>query len=207
MAEGRGGGRRAGDTGNGRNTARRGDLATPGQHPSALRLRSVGEPMAATPRPGRRHRGAIRRRHRRRFRAPGRRRAVPDGYAGASGGVRPDATPGEDAADRVRTPCGEKPDSTRSRQTRNVRLSWFHPYLRANPAGRVPASAENSQRPGARQNASDQGGTASKDARDGRCASMLITRFRPTRRRSGTFDLTSPAYGGAHFSREARKRK
>jgi RNA-directed DNA polymerase len=51
--------------------SRCGDLATSGQHLPALRLRSVGEPMAATPRPWRRHHGALRRRHCRWLRAPG----------------------------------------------------------------------------------------------------------------------------------------
>lgn len=59
MAESRCGGGRAGDTGGGRNTARRGDLATSGQHLPALRLRSVGGSMAEAPRPRGRHHGAI----------------------------------------------------------------------------------------------------------------------------------------------------
>src|ERR1041384_7502524 len=42
-----------------RNAARCGDLAAPGQHLPALRLRPVGTAMAATPGPRRRHPGAV----------------------------------------------------------------------------------------------------------------------------------------------------
>ena len=66
-------------------------------------------------------------------------RAVLGGYADAPGGLRLDAPPGEDAAHRVRTPCGEEPAGARSRQSGDVQFSWLHSYQRAGPAGRVPA--------------------------------------------------------------------
>ena len=64
-----------------RHAARRGDLAAAGEHLPALRLRPVGASMARTPRPRSGHLRALRRRHRRRLRAQGRRRAVPGGPA------------------------------------------------------------------------------------------------------------------------------
>jgi retron-type reverse transcriptase len=102
------------------------------------------------------------------FRAPGRCWAVLGGHAGASGGIRLDAAREEDAAHRVRAPCGGEPAGMRSRKAGDVQLSWLHAHQWAQPAGRVPAQAEVSQRPGARQVASGQRRVAPTDAPDDR---------------------------------------
>src|SRR6202162_785480 len=60
VAESRGDGGRAGNTGEGWNAAGCGDLATPGQHLPALCLRPVGRAVAETPCAWGRHHGALR---------------------------------------------------------------------------------------------------------------------------------------------------
>ncbi len=173
MAEGRGGGRRGGEAGDGGNAARCGDLAAAGEHLPALRLRPVGATMAATPCPRGCHHGAIRRRHRCRLRAPGRCRAVPGGDARAAGRVRSDAACGEDTPDPVRPLCGAEPERAWRRQTGDVQLPGVHPHLRAQPARRLPAEAEDAARSDASAAAGDPGRAATPDAHHARTARGL----------------------------------
>src|SRR5208337_1027996 len=126
--------------------SRSGDLAAAGEHLPVLCLRPVGATMAATPCPRGRHHGAICRRQRRRttgaafgrpedmLLAPGRRQAVAGGNARTAGSVCVDAAWGEDASDPARPLRGAEPEGTRRGQAGDVRLSWVHPHLRAQPA-------------------------------------------------------------------------
>ena len=101
--------------------------------------------------PRRGHLRALRRRHCRRFRAQGRRRAVPSGPERADGAVRADAASGKDAPHRVRPPGGGEPRAARSGQAGEFQLPGLHAYLRTHPARRLPASAAVATRPDARQ--------------------------------------------------------
>src|SRR6266851_1675314 len=131
MAEGRGDGGRGSEASDGGDAARCGGLAAARQHLPALRPRSLGAAVATPSCPGECHRGALRRRSRRRLRAPGRRRAVSGGPATAVGKLCAQSASGQDAPDRVRPPCGGEPRAARLWQAGDLPLPGLHPHLRA----------------------------------------------------------------------------
>src|SRR3954451_22697310 len=99
----------------------------PRQHLPPLRLRSLGRPVAATPRDRRGDRRALRRRPDRRLRAPAGCGAVPRRSPRAARPVRAPLAPGEDEADRVRQGCDRGTPGSWSRQAGDVRLPRVHP--------------------------------------------------------------------------------
>jgi hypothetical protein len=102
MAEGRGHGGGGVDGEHGGDAPGRGDLAAPGEHLPALRLRPLGGPVAQARGDRRGDRRPLRRRYHRRLQAAGGCRAVSPRSAGAAGEVRPGAAPRQDPPDRVR---------------------------------------------------------------------------------------------------------
>jgi retron-type reverse transcriptase len=84
-------------------------------------------------------RGAIRRRHSGRLRAPVRRRKLPGTTTHPHGGIRLGVAPREDSPDRIRLQGRLRQGGPGGRQAGDVRLSWLHPYLFALTAGQVLA--------------------------------------------------------------------
>src|SRR5882724_10610001 len=130
MAQGRSDGGWTDDPDNSGDAARCSDLAAPGEHLSALRLRSLGTTVATTPCSGKRHLRALRRRYRCGVRAQGRRRAVLSGDARANGAVCIEASPGKDPPDRVRPPCGDRAQAAGRGQAGDLRIPRVYAYLR-----------------------------------------------------------------------------
>src|SRR5207244_10573141 len=93
-------------------------------------------------------------------RARGRRPALPRCPASTVSGVRTVAAFGEDPADRVRTLCGSKPQTTRARQAGDLRLPGLLVLLRQVAARQVPDQTQVASGPHAGEAASHQTGTA-----------------------------------------------
>jgi site-specific DNA recombinase len=134
------------------------------QRVPALRLRSVGRPLATTGSHGQRRGRALRRRHRRRVRARGRRRPVPRGADGAARLLLAHAPSGEDAPDPVRPPRGGRAGSVRPRQAGNLRLPRLHLCVRQVTEGQVPAPAADAPRPHGGEAQGREGGVAATEA-------------------------------------------
>src|ERR1017187_3464619 len=105
MAEGGSGGGREVVPGGGRESARVGNFADPGQSLPALRAGSLGEGMAEEAGTRRDDHRAICRRRRAGVRETRRRRTVSEAVAGTAAEIRAETTRGEDAPDRVRALC------------------------------------------------------------------------------------------------------
>ena len=174
------------------------DLTPAGEHLPALRLRSLGATMAQTPRPGKCHPRALCRRHRRRFRAQNRRRAVPGGAERADGAVRAHAASGKDAPHRVRPLCGGEPRAAWSGQgfdklSRRVSTSWGSRISVDAPGAAASCFGGSRDATGcapscmsSRRN-SDGGGTRRSPNRDDGCdawspAGITTTPYPPTSR-------------------------
>src|SRR5262249_30570402 len=142
----------------------RSHLAVARQYLPVLRARPVRRALATARGCGRRDHRALCRRLHRRFRARGRRSALPGPAARADGEVRAGASPGEDPADRVRPPRGGKPPATRARQTGNLQLPGLHLHLRNIPPGPLPDQTEVPARPHAGETPGGQAGAALADA-------------------------------------------
>src|SRR5882757_4468995 len=127
-------------------------------------LRSLGRTLATARSHGRHDHRALCRRPRCRLRARGGRPALPGRDARAVREVLAVAPPGEDPVDRVRTPCGGKPQAARARQAGDLQLPGLHLHQRQVASGQVPDQTEVPTRPHAGEAASDQTGTASADA-------------------------------------------
>src|SRR6266702_3634871 len=109
MAERRRAGKGSANVRGGRLATGRKCIAAAGECLPPLRLRSLGPGMAKKVCAWRCNRGALRRRHRGWIRVQGRCRKVLGGTERTNGKVSTGAAPGEDAAFRVRTPCGKEP--------------------------------------------------------------------------------------------------
>src|SRR5882757_4941720 len=79
------------------------------------------------------------------------------------------APPGEDPIDRVRTPCGGKPQAARARQAGNLQLPGLHLHQRQVAPGQVPDQTEDPARPHAGEAASHQTGATWADASTDSC--------------------------------------
>src|SRR5580658_591229 len=161
MAEGGGVGRRRVEGDKGRDAAGGSRIALAGEHLSALRLRSVGKPVAAEVGAGGHDGGPLRRRCRTGVRASEGRGSIPGATAGADAEVRAGTAPGENAVDRVWEVRGGQPEAERRGQTRDLRFSGLHAYLCENPEGQlVYGSTADDQKAAAGQTARDTAGAS-----------------------------------------------
>src|SRR5262249_15496192 len=141
-----------------------GDLAAARQHLYALRVRSVGPPLATARGPGRRDHCEVRRRLCRRFRVRVRRPALLGCVARAVRGICALAPSGQDPPDRVWPLCGGQTQAARARKTGDLQFPGFYFHLRKVAPGRVPRPSKESARSHADETSGGQEGAAQAQA-------------------------------------------
>src|SRR5580698_2245196 len=103
-------------------------------------------------------------------------------------GILAVAPSGQDTLDRVRPPCGSRPQDTRRTPTGDLRFLGIHLHLRKISTGSLPTSTEDPARPHAGEAPGNQGGAAATNAPDYPRSGTLVeaSRYRPLRLLCGT---------------------
>ena len=140
------------------------DIASARQRLPALRVRSLGAPLATAGGERRRDPRAVRGRHSCRLSIRERRQGVLGRDARTAAGVFAVAARGQDASHRVRPLCGSDPRETRPGQAGNLQFSGFHVHLRENTRGTIPRHEEVARRPHESQAQGNQRGAVEDDA-------------------------------------------